>query len=80
MAKLMLFKGDGMLKENVIRKLKATIKEFGVKAVEGVTLIGPSTVDWKQLNGYRYIPCATLAEVKLGNVTFEVARFFEDAK
>lgn len=67
-----------MYKENIIGKLKATIGEFGVPAVEGAILIGPCTVDWRQLNGYKYVPCSTLAEVKLANVQFKVARFFEE--
>jgi hypothetical protein len=64
--------------ENVCRKLRLTVQEYGQKEVDGAVIIG-SEYDGDQISGHKYINFPTIADVKLGNVKYSVARFFEDA-
>jgi len=64
--------------ESVCRKLRLTVQEYGQKEVDGAVIIG-SEYDGDQIGGHKYINFPTIADVKLGNVKYSVARFFEDA-
>jgi|WetSurMetagenome_2_1015567.scaffolds.fasta_scaffold45402_2 hypothetical protein len=64
--------------EEVCRKLRLTVAEYGQKKIDGAILVG-SNYDGDQISGLKYINCPTLFGCRMGNVSFEVARFFEDA-
>ncbi len=63
--------------EEVARKLRATVKEYGRDALSQAVII--DCIEMKdQVCGKDYIHAPTVAGPFLGNVKFEVSRFFED--
>jgi len=66
------------LREDICRKLRKTVLERGQKAVTPAIIIGPYDID-SPIGGHTYILCPTLGDVRIGNVDFKTARFFEDA-
>ena len=64
--------------EDVCRKLRLTVLEYGQKEVDGAIIIG-SEYDGDKIGGHKYVNCPTIGGVKLGCVKYSVARFFEDA-
>ena len=65
-------------KEEVCRKLRETVREFGQAKVTPGILVGPYYFDDNQIGGHQHIQCTTLSNIKLANVGFKIARFFED--
>ena len=66
------------MREEICRKLRATVAERGQKAVTPAVIIGPWDLE-SPVGGHRYLICLTLAEATLANVDFKTTRFFEDA-
>ena len=68
-----------MDKEEVARKLRAVVKEYGQESLKNAVIISGEYMDGRiQMCGLPYIDCPTFASATLGKVTYEVARFFED--
>ncbi len=63
--------------EEICRKLRNTVKEFGQDRVNGAVIMGPDDLG-EQISGHQYVVTKSKCEVILGNVDFKVARFFED--
>jgi len=64
-------------KEEIYRKLRKTVMEFGQTAVTPAIIIGPSDLG-EQLSGHQYFIAPTIGSVTLINISFKIARFFED--
>ena len=68
--------------EDVCRKLRLTVSEYGQKTIDGAVIVDSIKLDgdmkdW-QIGGHKYLFCPTMAGPFLGNVPYNVARFFED--
>lgn len=64
-------------KEEICRKLRAINTEFSYEEIKDAVIIGPD-IGFDEVSGHEYIRCETLGSYHLGNVSFEIARFFED--
>ena len=66
------------IKEELFRKMRETEAEFGIGTLKDAVIVGPYDFG-DTLSGIKYIIFPTIAEIKIGNVSFEMARFFENA-
>ena len=64
-------------KEEICRKLRETVKEFGQREVAGAVIIGSDDI-LSFVGGHTYLIAKTISITTLGNVEYKVARFFED--
>lgn len=67
--------------EEIARKLRATAKEFGQKSLEHAvvvssTIVVESFTAGEYLCGLTYVYAPTICITTLGNVEYNVARFF----
>jgi hypothetical protein len=65
------------VKEDICRRLRETVKEFGQKEVTGAIIIGNLDIS-SCVGGHKYLIAKTISNHTLANVKFKVARFFED--
>jgi len=66
-----------VIKEEIAKKLRGLVKEFGQSHVQDVVLIGPN--DFGEFCcGHRYVHSPTAAGFTLGKCSWKVARYFED--
>ena len=65
-------------REEIFRKLRTTVSEFGQEKVTPAIIVGPYYLD-SPISGHQYLMCPTIAEDTLANVDWKIARFFEDA-
>jgi hypothetical protein len=63
-------------KEEICRKLRKTNTEFGYEVLIKAVVI--SSNDYTQVGGLDHIIAYTVSNPTLGNVSFNVARFFEN--
>ena len=63
--------------EEICRKIRACVKEFGEEKISNAVVIGNS-IHTDQVSNLRYIYAPTISIWTLGMVDFAVARFFED--
>lgn len=64
------------IKEDICRKLRLTAAEFGQKSLTGARVL--SCYDYDSVGRHEHITIPTLSIITLANVSFKVARFFED--
>jgi len=64
-------------REEICRKLRETAREFGQEAVTPATIIGAIGLE-SPVYGHQYVQCPTVFQLTLGNVSWKVARFFEE--
>jgi len=65
--------------EAICRKLRLTAKEYEQRVIENAVIVGWEEVPSAGISGHTYVHCPAVSWPTLGNVDFEVARFFEDA-
>lgn len=65
------------VEDDICRKLRYTVREFGQSLVDGAVIIG--NVDINEVGGHEFIYAPTVSVMTLGQCKFKVARFFEDA-
>jgi hypothetical protein len=65
------------IKEEICRKLRACVEEFGQAYVTGAVILYSGDIGYFT-GGHKCIQCPTIAIPKLGNVEYKVARFFEE--
>jgi hypothetical protein len=66
------------MREEICRKLRATVSDRGQKMVTPAIILGPWDLE-SPIGGHQYLVCQTLGEATLANVDFKTARCFEDA-
>lgn len=62
--------------EKLCAKLRATVQEFGQSALSNAVMVGSLEIDY--VSDIPYMTCPTIANETLGNVSYKVARFFEN--
>ena len=65
------------LKENIARKLRATSLEYGDIIVKDSIVCSDMELGY-DFGGVKQLYCPTISIPTLGNVSFKVARYFED--
>ncbi len=64
--------------EEVARKLRATVKEYGERDIKNAALIDSYCHTKEEVCGLEYIYAPTVSGPHLARVNWRVARFFED--
>ena len=70
-------KTENQAREEICRKLRETTREFGQETVTPATIIGAIGLE-SPVYGHQYVQCPTVFQLTLGNVSWKVARFFEE--
>jgi len=63
---------------NICERFRECLAEYGKDALNGAILLTPNDNDRDYYSDIRTLYSATIAEYKLANVRFKVARFFEE--
>jgi hypothetical protein len=64
--------------EEIARKLRAVVKEFGESAIENAVIVDSKELLRHTVCDLKYIHTPTLSGPVLGCVSYHVAKFFED--
>jgi len=65
------------VKEDLCRKLRATLAECGHASLKGAVMVG--AYDAESVSDIPYVTCPTLSTETLGGVSYKTAREFENA-
>jgi hypothetical protein len=65
--------------DEICRKLRETAREYGQEALKGAIVLCPYGTNGGQVGGHKCIDVPTLDTERLAYVSWEVARFFEEA-
>ena len=63
--------------EEVCRKLRETVKEFGQAAIDNTIIVGSDDTIGDSISGHKYVYAPTVGDFKLASTTYKIARFFE---
>lgn len=64
------------VKDNLCATIRATVKEFGKDSLSSAVIIGPYSREY--VSDLLYLTAPTILNHTIGNVSFKIARFFED--
>ena len=65
--------------DEICRKLRATVREYGQDKMKMGKVVIITTLDCKNIGGHNCVRVPTIGQTTLGNCSFGIARFFEDA-
>jgi len=64
------------VREDLCKRIRNTVNEFGREYLQDAVIIG--LYDTAHVSDLKYLTAPTVSEHTLGNVPFEIARFFEN--
>lgn len=64
--------------KEICKRFRECLIEFNDNCLNNAILLTPNENDREYYSNIKTIYCPTIAEYKLANVTFKVARYFED--